>query len=474
MRILTRLFVVAVAFLVAPLASGQEVVTTGPPPEIRALVDAFTGAVLGNSPDEWETMTRERCAPEFLTKNPAAQRRKLYDTLHGAFGGGKRGRVMRRGPDAPLELQMIGSSGQPAGTIVLELTSGNPPKIANISVEKDAGEKPAAPEGPKPPPIAASMAKPELAAALDQYVRGLSEEGKFSGAILVARGTDVWFEGAYGFANRGDRVANTADTRFNIGSINKAFTHMAVEQLVAQKKLARTDTLGTLIPDYPQAISRAATIDQLLNHTAGISDFFGPAFNETAKNRFRSNEDYFRFVSSLPPTFAPGARNQDRNGCYIVLGAIVERIAKVPYEKYVTEHVFAPAGMKDTGFLQIDAMEPRVAMGYTTRGGDGVLRSNVLMHGAAGSAAGGSYSTVRDLLAFAAAQKDGRLPGGGMMQIAGGAPGTNAILQGEGVWTVVVLTNLDPPFGEDLGEAVMHALTPGPVASRDRQLTTAR
>ncbi len=333
MRILTRLFVVAVAFLVAPLASGQEVVTTGPPPEIRALVDAFTGAVLGNSPDEWETMTRERCAPEFLTKNPAAQRRKLYDTLHGAFAGGKRGRVMRRGPDAPLELQMIGSSGQPAGTIVLELTSGNPPKIANISVEKDAGEKPAAPEGPKPPPIAASMAKPELAAALDKYVRGLSEEGKFSGAILVARGTDVWFEGAYGFANRGDRVANTADTRFNIGSINKAFTRMAVEQLVAQKKLARTDTLGTLIPDYPQAISRAATIDQLLNHTAGISDFFGPAFNETAKNRFRSNEDYFRFVSSLPPTFAPGARNQYCNGCYIVLGAIVERIAKVPYEE---------------------------------------------------------------------------------------------------------------------------------------------
>ena len=56
-----------------------------PAPEIRALVDAFTGAVLGNSPETWEAMTREQCAPEFLTKNPAAQRRKLYDTLHGAL-----------------------------------------------------------------------------------------------------------------------------------------------------------------------------------------------------------------------------------------------------------------------------------------------------------------------------------------------------------------------------------------------------
>ena len=132
-RILARLLVVAVAFLVAPMAVAQDVVTTGPPPEIRALVDAFTGAVLGNSPDAWETMTRERCAPEFLTKNSVAERRKLYDTLHGAVAGGKRGRVMRRGPDEPLELQMIGPSGQPAGTIVLEVTSGTPPKITSIS-----------------------------------------------------------------------------------------------------------------------------------------------------------------------------------------------------------------------------------------------------------------------------------------------------------------------------------------------------
>ena len=454
-----KLIVFGVALIAAPVAGRQEVVVTGPPPEIRALVDAFTGAVLGGSPDAWETMARERFAPDYLAKLPAPERRKLYDELKGDFGGGKRGPVMRRGPDEPLELQMMGPSG-PAGTIVLEITNGNPPKITKVSVVKDAGKTPADPSGPKPPPIAPSMTKPELADALAPYLRSLSDDGALSGAILVAHGGEVWFESAYGLANRGDRVANVVETRFNIGSINKAFTKMAVEQLVAQKRLARTDTLGALIPDYPQAVSRAATIEQLLNHTAGIADFFGPAFNEAAKDRFRSNEDYFRFVSNLPPTFAPGARNQYCNGCYIVLGAIVERIAKVPYEKYVTDHVFAPAGMKDTGFLQIDGMEPRVAMGYTRRGKDGTLRSNLLMHGAAGSAAGGSYSTVRDLLAFMTAQKDGRLPGGGMMRIAGGAPGTNATLQSEGAWTVVVLTNFDPPFGEDLGGAVMDALTP--------------
>ena len=488
MRTTTQLIIFCVAVLVAPLTARQERVTTGPPPELRALVDAVTGAVLGGSPDAWESMARERFAPALLAKQTVAERRRIFDKLSVAFAGAKRGPVMRQGPDAPLELRMVGPSG-PAGAIVLELTSGIPPRISGISIETAATPRPSDPEAPPPPPISPGMTKAQLTAALDAYLRHLSDEGRLSGVALVARDTEVWFEGAYGLAVRGERtskptttqfkvgainkaftqtvveqgsdIANTVATRFNIGSINKAFTRMAIEQLVAQKKLSRSETLGALILDYPQPVSRAATIDQLLNHTAGIADFFGPVFNETPKGRFRSNEDYFRFVSQLPPTFAPGARNQYCNGCYIVLGAIVERIARVPYERYVTEHVFAPAGMKQTGFFHADANEPSVATGYTTHGADGVLRNNVLMHGVAGSAAGGSYSTVRDLLAFVAAQRDGRLPDGGMTQIAGGAPGTNAILLREGVWTVVVLTNLDPPFGERTGEAIMRALAPG-------------
>jgi hypothetical protein len=116
-----QLIIICFVLLVAPLTARQEQITTGPPPEIRALVDAFTSAVLGGSADAWETMARERFAPEFLSKHPAAERRQLYDKLSAAFAGGKRGPVMRRGPDAPLELQMIGPSG-PAGTWPLRST----------------------------------------------------------------------------------------------------------------------------------------------------------------------------------------------------------------------------------------------------------------------------------------------------------------------------------------------------------------
>ena len=58
------------------------------------------------------------------------------------------------------------------------------------------------------------------------------------------------------------------------------------------------------------------------------------------------------------PRLRPVPATSTCNGCYIVLGAIVERIAKVPYERYVTEHVFAPAGMKQTGFFHADGTNP--------------------------------------------------------------------------------------------------------------------
>lgn len=117
----------------------------------------------------------------------------------------------------------------------------------------------------------------------------------------------------------------------------------------------------------------------------GLADFFGPEFNNATKDRVVSNAAYFAFVSRLPPSFAPGERNQYCNGCYI-------------------------------------------APGYTRREGDGTLRSNLTMHGFTG------------------------------LGIAGGVPGTNAILEAWSEWVVVVLSNFDPPTAERIGTALANAL----------------
>jgi CubicO group peptidase (beta-lactamase class C family) len=249
----------------------------------------------------------------------------------------------------------------------------------------------------------------------------------FSGVALVARHGAPVFSKAYGLADRERQVANTTGTRFNIGSINKAFTPIAVDQIVGQGMLSRADTLGAFFPSYPQAMSRAATVEQLLTHRGGLADGFGPQFDAASKHDFAADADYFTFIARLPPVFAPGAREQYCRGCYIAPGAIVEKVAGMKYERYGAEKVFVRAGMASTGFPRSDQPAPDIAVGYTRRGprtsgaaGAPLLVSNVAMHGVAGSAAGGGYSTALDLPAFVNAAKAGAFPGAsGDMGIAG-------------------------------------------------------
>jgi D-alanyl-D-alanine carboxypeptidase len=431
---------------------------TGPPPEIRALIDSVVAAVNGGSADAWEAFAQARFTPALLQKQTREQRAEQYRGIADRFGTIALDGVRRQGPDAPLELNVTG--GKSSGVIVVDIDAGATPRIVSLTVEGAAAPRaePAA-GGVPPPPIDRSLTSAEIDKRLDAYFTRLAADEVFSGVALVAKNGVPVFLKAFGMADRDRKIPNTIRTRFNIGSINKAFTQLAIRQLIRDGKLALTDTLGKFYPDYPQAESRVATVEQLLTHRGGLSDFFGAEFNRAPKDRFASNADYFRFIGNQPPAFAPGARNQYCNGCYIALGAIVERVTGMPYEKYVAENIFNRAEMTSTGYPRSDRPADDIAIGYTRRNGDGTLRSNVAMHGLTGSAAGGGYSTALDLLTYAKAVRAGRFPGTEPdMGVAGGAPGTNAILEARGEWTVIVLTNFDPPTGERVGIALADAL----------------
>jgi len=447
------------SLLLLTIIAGQALaaqVRTGPPPEIRELFNAFTEAMNSSSADAWEAFVQARFAPALAQKTTPQQRAQMYAMLAKDFGTITIGQVNREGPDAPLQVNVKGSNGN--GVFTLGIDNSSPPRITSFGVE--AGERggPSA-DGIPPPPVDRTLTSDEIDRRLDGYFRKLAADDVFSGVALVARNGVPVFTGAFGLANREKKIPNTIHTRFNVGSINKEFTQVAVRQLVREGKLALTDTLGKFFPDYPQAASRAATVEQLLTHRGGLADFFGPEFNNSAKDRFASNADYFAFIGSLPPNFAPGERNQYCNGCYIALGEIVSKVSAMPYEKYVADHIFAWAEMTSTGYPRSDRPADDIALGYTRRGGDGRLRSNVSLHGVTGSAAGGGYSTALDLLTYARAVGAGRVPGAEPgLGIAGGAPGTNAVLEARGEWVVIVLSNFDPPTAERLGIAIADAL----------------
>ncbi len=303
-----RLFLMFALVLPVLTETQERVVVGGPPPEIRTLVDSFLKAVNANA-DAFEAMAKAHFSKTYLAAQTPAARATLHAEIRKQFGTVTMERVQRQGPDEPLELNVKGSTGA-TGAIVLTMDAESPFTVSGVRLETGA-RKPGGRGGrPVPAPIDPGMSDDELARALDSHLAQLAAEDTLSGAVLVAKNGRPIFQKAYGFADRGNRILNTTGTRFNLGSINKTFTQIAIGQLVAAGKLAPTDTLGALLPDYPQALTRTATVAQLLGHTAGISDVFGEEFSRASKDRFRSNADYFGLVSRLPPLFAPGERNQ--------------------------------------------------------------------------------------------------------------------------------------------------------------------
>ncbi|HEX7705011.1 MAG TPA: serine hydrolase domain-containing protein [Thermoanaerobaculia bacterium] len=441
-----------------------------PSPAIRARIDSLVAA-FNDSPEAFEAYALAAYTPEALAKSDTARRARTHGIVRKDFGRLSVGGV-KRTSETSLEIGVEGSTGE-RGAILVDVETAPPHRITSLAFRIGGPDEENGPALP-PVPIRASMPMEELSKKLDTYVAALASEGRFSGTLLVARDGKLVFERAWGLANRADEVANTPRTRHNLGSINKQFTRAAIGQLAAAGKLALDDPLGKYLPDHAQADARKATITQLLDHTAGLGDFFGPDFQKAEKSAFRTNSDYYAFVAPRPLTFPPGSRRQYCNACYITLGEIVTRVSGMPYEKYVEERIFRPAEMKDAGFFQIDHVVPRIALGYAeTPNG---LRNNLYARGAAGSAAGGAFATAADLLALDNALRDGKLldakwtgwffgddrPASGRASAAtsyaGGSFGINAGVSGNGQWTVIAMANISPPAAEALSEAVLRAL----------------
>ena len=253
-------------------------------------------------------------------------------------------------------------------------------------------------------PGAQGVSDKQLAGDLQSTLRNLAAADKFSGAALLAKHDSILFQGAYGYAERSFGVKNGVDTKFNIGSMGKMFTGVAILQLAEAGKLSLDDRLSKDLPSYPnRAVAKAVTIRQLLNHTSGLSDFFGPKFVAANMNRFSSLESLLPFFVNAPLLFKPGSQWRYSNAGYIVLGLIVAHISGESYYDYVRRHIFTPAAMRDTGNWPADEVVPNRAAGYTNMGTEGAARRSNIFFLQRGGSAGGGYSTVGDLLRFAQA-----------------------------------------------------------------------
>lgn len=249
--------------------------------------------------------------------------------------------------------------------------------------------------------------------ALAVFVDALMDGGDLSGVVLVADEAEVLYEAAAGWADRETETLISPDTRFNLGSMNKMFTAVAILQLVEQGALRLDGTISAYLPDYPNSeVAEQVTIDQLLTHTSGLGNVFTEEFGADP-HRYRSNADYLPLFADQPLLFPPGEQFTYSNAGYVVLGLVIESLSGQSYDDYVRTHIFEPAGMTATSAFDIDEEVPDLALGYTTQDAageeTGVLRPNADLMPGRGFAAGGGYSTAGDLLRFRQALYEGRL-----------------------------------------------------------------
>jgi CubicO group peptidase (beta-lactamase class C family) len=323
--------------------------------------------------------------------------------------------------------------------------------------------------GPEEAPAGPPPSDREIVASLAGLLDSLARADQFSGAALLMKGDSVLFQHAYGMASRERHEPNALDTRFNLGSINKIFTTVAIQQLAEVGKLAIDSTIDHYLPDYPKDQASKITIRQLLDHRGGVPDVFGARYQQIGAANIKSMADWYALIRDLPLRFEPGTRQQYSNGGFVLLGEIIEHVSGEPYYDYVRRHIYEPAGMTRTGHLMSGASEPARATAYT-RESDGAAPTAAEMPGR-GSSAGGGYSTVGDLVRFAHALRAGkllkgthapRLTGtGASLGIAGGSPGVNGLLQLEGPYVLAILANTDPPaaeqFMETTGRSILRA-----------------
>ena len=258
---------------------------------------------------------------------------------------------------------------------------------------------------------------------LNQLLGTASQEGEFSGVIMIERDKDQLFAEAYGWANRSWKIQNQLETRFRIASVSKMFTAVVILKLIEQGSLALETSIkdvlnlkGTKIPDE-------VTVYHLLTMTSGIADWFDESGNweedwaalcrEYPIYLFRRHEDYLPLFINEEPVSPVGEKHHYNGAGYILLGMIIEKITGLSYANAVQQLVFDPAGMSRSGSPALDDPAEEVAEGYIQilDENDKTIgwKKNVYSTTPDPVADGGATSTAPDLVQFSQALREGKL-----------------------------------------------------------------
>lgn len=363
---------------------------------------AFVEAINSNNRATWRKFISENFAKAALERLPVEERLNNFARIYDQTRGVNLQSVRRTNPNE-VAVSVKTNLTEQALDMMFMVEEQSPFYLRGIGVRPS-----------DTPSSGKKLSDREMVADLDGFLKKIAAADVFSGAVLVAKGDNVLFERAYGEANKDFKALNNVNTKFNLGSMNKMFTSVAIAQLVEAGKLSFDDSLSKFLPDFPdKEAAEKIKIKHLLSHTSGLGNFFNRTFMEGSRARFRTIDDFLALVKDEKMQFEPGTRWQYSNTGMLVLGKVIEKASGQNYYDYIRENIYKKAGMTSSDAYDLDNVNPNLAVGYeknfTEQGA--VFRNNIFMHVIRGGPAGGGYSTVGDLLKFARALQSGKLVG---------------------------------------------------------------
>jgi CubicO group peptidase (beta-lactamase class C family) len=254
--------------------------------------------------------------------------------------------------------------------------------------------------GEAPPHHASSrQASPAYStAAIDRYLQTEMRRQHIPGmSLAVVKNGKPLYVKSYGVATLEHAVPTTPQTVYQIGSIGKQFTAVAVMMLAAEHKLDLDDPLSKYLPEIPSSWGKV-TLRLMLNHQSGIPQFTTPERQLLDVVHDYTDLELIQLASGQPLDFEPGTDVSYSDTGYVLLGFVINRVAGMFYGDFLQQRIFGPLRMRQTRVISDKDIVPHRASGYEQTK-DGALYNQTYVSPALNRTADGSlYSTVLDLI----------------------------------------------------------------------------
>lgn len=200
--------------------------------------------------------------------------------------------------------------------------------------------------------------------ALNDELKLLCET--LNGSVLLAFGDKIFFRKDVGYkklAQKSSAGKINEETLFDLASISKQFTAAAILKLELEKKLKITDLVTKFLPNFPYS---NVTIKHLLTHTSGIPEYMDFPEKDFDKTLALTNLQLENYIESFQPKVisAPGVKFKYINTNYATLALIVEKVSKTPFEQYVKNEIWKPAGLVNVCFANQISAQKNIATGH--------------------------------------------------------------------------------------------------------------